>query len=87
VKPNPKILLYTISQIKKAKKLGKIEKARVFFVGDNVSDVITAKNAGVKSIAVLSGNSTKEELQNANPDFIIPTLEKIFSIPELSQNN
>ena len=87
VKPNPKILLFAIWKIKQAKNLGKIDKSRVFFVGDNVSDVLTAKHAGVNSIAVLSGHSTKEELLNAHPDFIIPTLEDIFSIPDLLQNS
>ncbi len=86
VKPNPKILLYVVLKIKKAKKLGTIDKSRVFFVGDNVSDVLTAKNAGVNSVAVLSGHSTKVELENSNPDFLLPTLEDIFSIPDLSYN-
>ena len=56
-------------------------------MGDNASDVLTAKNAGVKSVAVLSGHSTEEELLEANPDFLIPSLEEIFSIPDLSQNS
>ena len=87
VKPNPKILLFAVWKIKQMKNLGKIDKSRVFFVGDNASDVLTAKNAGVNSVAVLSGHSTEEELIKVHPDFIIPTLEDIFSIPDLSQNN
>ena len=83
----PATLMKLIWKIKQAKNLGKIDKSRVFFVGDNVSDVLTAKHAGVNSIAVLSGHSTKEELVNAHPDFIIPTLEDIFSIPDLLQNS
>ena len=84
VKPNPKLLLYALWKIKQMKRLGKIDKSRVYFVGDNASDVQTAKNAGVKSVAVLSGHSTKEELLRVDPDFIISTLEDIFSIPDLS---
>ena len=87
VKPNPKILLYTLLKIKQNKEIkSKIDKSRVFFVGDNISDILTAKNAGVKSIAVLSGHSTREELEAVSPDFILPTLEDIFSIPDLSDN-
>ena len=88
VKPNPKLLLYALVQIKRIKQLGgKLDKSRVYFAGDNVSDVLTAKNAGIKSIAVLSGHSTEEELQQASPDYILPTIQEIFSIPDLSQNS
>ncbi|MBN2155958.1 MAG: HAD family hydrolase [Candidatus Lokiarchaeota archaeon] len=86
IKPNPRILLLVLWRIKKNLNFAApIDKKRVFFVGDNVSDVKTAQRAGVKSIAVLTGNSTEKELQNANPDFIIPTLKEILSISELFQ--
>lgn len=47
-----------------------------FFVGDSIRDVLTAKEAGCKSILVLSG---KEKLSNQNkwetqPDFIFENL-------------
>lgn len=87
VKPNPKILLYALVQIKRNKHIiGKLDKSKVYFVGDNVSDVLTAQNAGVKSIAVLSGSASKEELQQVSPDYILSTIEDIFSIPDLSHN-
>ena len=65
----------------------KLDKSQIYFVGDNVSDVLTAKNAGVKSVAVQTGHSTEEELIQANPDFLIPSLSEIFSIPDLSQKS
>jgi phosphoglycolate phosphatase len=86
VKPNPKILLYVLWKIKQVKRLKvPLDKSKIYFIGDNVSDVMTAKNAGVKSIAVLSGHSTEEELDQASPDYIIPSLKDIFSISDLSR--
>jgi len=85
VKPDPRILLLVLWRIKKKANIrGGIDKNRVYFVGDNITDVLAAKNAGVKSIAVLSGHATRKELEEINPDFIIPTLQDIFSVPDLS---
>jgi HAD superfamily hydrolase (TIGR01509 family) len=46
-------------------------------VGDSVVDVQAGKAAGVKTVAVLSGLYTREELAQACPDFIINTLSKL----------
>jgi len=49
-------------------------------VGDSVYDMIAAKKAKAISIAVLSGQSTKKQLQKLKPDFII---KKITELPEV----
>jgi len=40
-------------------------------VGDSEDDIITGKSAGAKTIAVLWGYRNKEELENANPDYVV----------------
>ncbi len=80
IKPNPRVILGLLARMKKYYKFGKIDKNRVAFVGDNISDVLAAKYSGVKSIAVLSGNATKAELELIGPDFL---LEKVTDIPDI----
>jgi phosphoglycolate phosphatase len=57
-KPDPEATLNILE------KLG-VEKENAYFVGDGDTDVMTAKNAGVKSIAVLWGYRNKEDLEQA----------------------
>ena len=48
------------------------------------TDILAAQRAKIKSIAVLSGHSIREELQFYNPDFIIPNITYIPKIlPQL----
>jgi phosphoglycolate phosphatase len=49
-------------------------------VGDSTVDVKAGKAAGSKTVAVLSGLYSREELAQANPDFII---EKITELPRI----
>ena len=48
-------------------------------VGDSVIDVRAGKNAGAKTVAVLSGIFSFEELQMENPDLI---LENVMKLPD-----
>ena len=79
VKPNPGPLLAVLVKIKRHYNLGKINRSQVAFVGDLVTDIIAGKQAGIKTIAVLSGHSSITELESYNPDFI---LENISQIPK-----
>jgi histidinol-phosphate phosphatase family protein len=68
-KPKPGLL-------KKAAKEFKFNLKKSYFIGDTIRDVITAQNAGCKSILVLSG---KEKLSNKKnwepqPEFIFKNL-------------
>ncbi len=57
-KPDPQATLDILE------KLG-VEKENAYFVGDGETDVQTARNAGIKSIAVLWGYRKKEDLEQA----------------------
>ena len=50
----------------------------VVFICDSIYDIITGKNAGMKTIAVTWGNHDKELLDSENPDFIADTAEDII---------
>ncbi len=51
--------------------------ARVSFVGDAPNDVLAAKAAGVRSIAVATGLCAPEELQAHKPDFLLDDLRAL----------
>ena len=80
VKPSPGPLLALLGKIKKYYNYPKIDRSRVAFVGDLITDVQAAQRAKIKSIAVLSGHSIREELEFYNPDFIIPDITYIPKI-------
>lgn len=57
---------------------------RTFFIGDTTNDVIAAKSANVKSVAVLWGLENYNELSAVDPDYIlynITDLERLTEIP------
>ncbi|WP_419771080.1 MAG: HAD family hydrolase [Candidatus Marinarcus sp.] len=52
----------------------------IFYIGDTPTDIYTAKNANMKSIGVLWGFRTKEELQEAGADFLVSHPTQIWNI-------
>jgi len=54
--------------------------AAVFMVGDSVSDVREAREAGVKSIAVSWGHQSVERLIGAVPDHVVRLPEELIDI-------
>ena len=55
-----------------------IKREEIIFVGDRVdTDMVFAKNAGVKSIFVLSGSSKIEDLDGLKPDLILNSVKEI----------
>ncbi len=48
-----------------------------YMVGDSIYDIIAGKKAGIRTVAVLSGNTPKKNLKKKNPDFIIKTLKDL----------
>ena len=62
-----------------AKKLG-VDYKECLYVGDSEVDVVTGKNAGVKTIAVTWGFRTKEELMIAGAEYMIDKAEKLQEI-------
>jgi phosphoglycolate phosphatase len=70
-KPDPTATLDIIKKLN-------VDKENVYFVGDGETDVMTAKNAGVKSVAVLWGYRDKQELQDAGANiFALKPLDLI----------
>jgi phosphoglycolate phosphatase len=69
-KPSPEAL------IRCAEHLG-IQISECAVVGDSVADVRTGRNVGAKTIAVLSGIFTREELEMEKPDLILKSVNEL----------
>jgi len=69
-KPSPEAL------IKCAKQLN-IQICECMVVGDSVADIKAGKNAGAKTVAVLSGIFSREELESEKPDLILESVNKL----------
>jgi HAD superfamily hydrolase (TIGR01509 family) len=66
-KPAPDLLL-------KAAGLLEVDPAEAWYVGDSRWDMVAAKAAGMRAIAVLTGATTEAALTEAGADAIYPTL-------------
>ncbi len=66
-KPAPDLLL-------KAAGLLDVDPAETWYVGDSRWDMVAAKAAGMRAIAVLTGATTAEALAEAGADVIYPTM-------------
>ncbi len=72
-KPHPEMVDRVISQLH-------FEKSDCIFVGDSETDIITSKNAELKSVGVLWGFRDREILEKENPDFIISHPAELIKI-------
>ena len=72
-KPHPEILHKTLANFS-------LEPRQALYVGDMVIDIETAKGAGVKVAAVLTGSSTKEEIAALDPEYI---MENVFEVKDI----
>lgn len=70
-KPAPDLLL-------KAAHLLEVEPADAWYVGDSRWDMVAAKAAGMRAIAVLTGATTAEALAEAGADVTYPTLAEFM---------
>ena len=68
-KPAPDILIALLDYFQ-------ISREEAVYVGDMDIDVETGAAAGVKTIIVVTGSSTREEIEAARPDIIIDSLEQ-----------
>ncbi len=71
-KPAPDLLI-------KAAGLLEVEPAETWYVGDSRWDMVAAKAAGMRAIAVLTGATTAEALSEAGADVIYPTLAEFMA--------
>ena len=72
-KPSPDILLQVIDKLS-------VTKEETLYVGDMTVDVETGNSAGIKTVAVLTGSSTKEEIETLNPYRIVDNVYTIIDI-------
>ncbi|MBD3350987.1 MAG: HAD hydrolase-like protein [Candidatus Lokiarchaeota archaeon] len=85
IKPDPRAILHLVLMLKKKHNLGPIDRSLVYFCGDNVTDIWAAQNARIKSIAVLSGHGTNDELAFLNADYVLNSINDLFIIPEIAE--
>ncbi|MGV8141777.1 MAG: HAD family hydrolase [Candidatus Woesearchaeota archaeon] len=68
------------------KKFGSIDKSRVFIIGDTHRDILAAKEAGVRVIAVATGHMSSEDLKQYNPDYLFEDLKDTKRVLEVIQH-
>ncbi|MFX1279438.1 MAG: HAD family hydrolase [Promethearchaeota archaeon] len=78
-KPDAYPIYAALKRIKKNLNIS-IDKTNVYYVGDLPPDIECAKNAEIKSIAILSGHGSRKSLENSNPTFIIKDMKDILEI-------
>lgn len=80
IKPNPKLLLKIIKKLK-------IKKKEALYVGDMTIDVQAGGNAGIKTIALLGGSSSKNELRKVKPFKIITKFSDLLNLLDKDRLN
>ncbi len=75
IKPDPKSVNEIIGSLK-------LEHSEILYIGDTVTDMETAKNAGLTSVGVLWGFRKEAELVSAGADFIVEEPMQILGILE-----
>ncbi len=72
-KPNPDMLLKALDHFK-------IKPKEAVYVGDAKSDVIAAKRAGMRSVAVLTGAMSRLDAEKIDPDYIVEDATKVEEV-------
>jgi phosphoglycolate phosphatase len=57
-----------------------ISPERTFYIGDTTGDIVEARAAGVRTVAVTWGWHSRERLAAAHPDFLVETPEGLLKI-------
>ena len=66
--------------INKIIKKNNLDKKEVYYVGDEIRDILCAKKSNINSISVTWGFNSKELLKEENPDYIIDSPQKLLEI-------
>jgi phosphoglycolate phosphatase len=72
-KPHPAALHHALAQLEQLP-------YKAAYVGDTIEDVEMGKAAGVITVAILGGFSTREALERAGPDRIIESLDELTDL-------
>ena len=73
-RPNPKMIHDAMQR------LGITDGLAVVKIGDTVVDVQEGKNAGVWTVAVLTGSQTEAQLMTAAPDYILSSIRELWTL-------
>lgn len=57
--------------LKKLTKQYKFDLGRTYYIGDEVRDIVSAKRAGMRTVAVTWGFNDKKLLRNEDPDMVV----------------
>ncbi len=57
-----------------------IPRERVFYIGDTAGDVLEARAAGVRTVAVTWGWHDRKRLEAVNPDFLVDTPAGLLAV-------
>jgi phosphoglycolate phosphatase-like HAD superfamily hydrolase len=79
-KPHPYSIIFALKKIKEQFNIPRINKKKVYYIGDLSSDIKCAKAANVNSIALLSGHGTDKQLKKSKADYILKELKDIMEI-------
>ncbi|HNH77176.1 MAG TPA: HAD hydrolase-like protein, partial [Anaerolineales bacterium] len=52
----------------------------VFMVGDSLSDIRAAKEAGIQSIAVAWGHQSLDRLLSGDPDHVVRSVQELLTL-------
>ncbi len=74
-KPSPEALIKCVKELD-------VQMCDCVVVGDSVSDIRAGKSAGAKTVAVLSGIFSFEELKKERPDLILETVNQLPNFVE-----
>lgn len=69
-----------VEKILKVKLLKGGSNGEVYMIGDAVSDIRAAREAGINSIAIGWGHQSKEKLLTENPDFLVDQPEYLLTL-------
>jgi len=72
-KPDPECILKILEGLQSRREA-------TILVGDTPRDVLTGKNAGVKTCAVLYGYGNSEDIKKAKPDFTLSDIRELLKI-------
>lgn len=71
-KPHPESLLHIMKKLKALKE-------DTIMIGDGINDILAAKNAGIKSIAVTWGDISGDILHNSEPTYLVSTVLELMN--------
>ena len=75
-KPDPECIQHVLQRLR-------CVPDEAILIGDTPTDVLTAKNAGISSCAVLYGIGTRPDLDACRPDFLVETILELKNIVTL----